>query len=167
MLKIYVNTWGNYNENGAAGGKWIQLPNPDLEEDLEAIAERMGDTDPEWFPNDYEWTCGYNLGKVSEYESISKLNEIAEELADLDGYDLEKLAAIVEEQTDDVEIALEQMDRCTYYPGMTLEEVAEQIVDECYNLPEFALRYFDYEAFARDLSFDGYHETTNGVICIN
>lgn len=166
MLKIYVNTWGNYNEHGAAGGKWIQLPDPDLDDTLEAIAERMGDTDPEWFANDYEWTCGYNLGKASEYESISKLNEIAEELAYLDDCDLEKLAAIVEEQTDYVEIAMEQLDDCTYYPGMTLEEVAEQIVDECYNLPEIALRYFDYEAFARDLRFDGYCETTHGVICI-
>lgn len=49
---------------------------------------------------------------------------------------------------------------------MTLEEVAEQLVEECYNLPEFALRYFDYEAFARDLRFDGYEETAHGVICI-
>ena len=54
----------------------------------------------------------------------------------------------------------------TYYDGMTLEEVAEQIVEECYDLPEIALRYFDYEAFARDLRFDGYTETEHGVICI-
>lgn len=26
MLKIYVNTWANYNENGAGGGRWITLP---------------------------------------------------------------------------------------------------------------------------------------------
>jgi hypothetical protein len=26
MLKIYLNTWKNYNENGADGGKWIELP---------------------------------------------------------------------------------------------------------------------------------------------
>ena len=29
------------------------------------------------------------------------------------------------------------------------------------------LRYFDFEAFARDLSFDGYAETSLGVICDN
>ena len=26
MLDIFVNTWGNYNENGADGGEWISLP---------------------------------------------------------------------------------------------------------------------------------------------
>ena len=41
------------------------------------------------------------------------------------------------------------------------------LISDCYNLPEFALRYFDYEAFARDLSFDGYTETKYGVILDN
>lgn len=55
----------------------------------------------------------------------------------------------------------------TYYAGMTLSDVAYWIVDECYDLPEIAKRYFDYDAFARDLGFDGYSETENGVIRID
>ena len=31
------------------------------------------------------------------------------------------------------------------------EDFAYRIVEECYNLPEFAKSYFDYEKFARDL----------------
>ena len=31
------------------------------------------------------------------------------------------------------------------------EDFAYQIVEECYDLPEFAKTYFDYEKFARDL----------------
>ena len=31
------------------------------------------------------------------------------------------------------------------------EDFAYQIVEECYDLPEFAKSYFDYEKFARDL----------------
>ena len=31
------------------------------------------------------------------------------------------------------------------------EDFAYQIVEECYELPEFAKTYFDYEKFARDL----------------
>ena len=54
---------------------------------------------------------------------------------------------------------------------MSLEDVAEEIVEECY-IPdnarnsdiEFFARYFNYEAFARDLGFDGYAETNFGVI---
>ena len=33
---------------------------------------------------------------------------------------------------------------------------AEMMLGECYELPDFALRYFDYERFARDLFMDGY-----------
>ena len=59
MLNIYLNTWGNYNENGADGGEWITLPmdEDELAEVMEKIADAMGDEDPEWFVNDYEWTC--------------------------------------------------------------------------------------------------------------
>ena len=39
MLKIYVNTWGNYNENGAEGGEWITLPMDS--DELEELKERM------------------------------------------------------------------------------------------------------------------------------
>ena len=31
------------------------------------------------------------------------------------------------------------------------EDFAYQIVEECYDLPEFAKTYFDYKQFARDL----------------
>ena len=57
MLNIFVNTWGNYNENGADGGEWITLPMDaeELEEVLENIAAAMGDNDPEWAIHDYEW----------------------------------------------------------------------------------------------------------------
>lgn len=168
MLKIYVNTWGNYNENGAEGGEWIHLPtdHDDLMNNLRRIANRMQDEDLEWFVNDYEWKNGRDFGKIEENTNIFHLNEIAEELEALDNWDLDKLEAIIEANTDDLEIAMEQLDNAIYYDGMTLEEVAEQIVDECYDLPEIALRYFDYEAFARDLRFDGYTETAHGVICI-
>ena len=26
MLNIFINTWKNYNENGADGGEWVTLP---------------------------------------------------------------------------------------------------------------------------------------------
>ena len=47
---------------------------------------------------------------------------------------------------------------------MDLVDVAYSIVEDCYNLPENIERYFDYEAFARDLGFDGYTETDYGTI---
>lgn len=69
MLNIFVNTWGNYNENGADGGEWITLPmDPkELEEVLENIAEAMGDEDPEWAIHNFEWTTEIEIEDISEY----------------------------------------------------------------------------------------------------
>ena len=54
-----------------------------------------------------------------------------------------------------------------YYRNMTMLDVAYEIIDECYDLEKTLGHlscYFDYNAFARDLSYDGYTETSNGVI---
>ena len=168
MLNIFVNTWGNYNTNGADGGQWITLPmDPDeLEEVLENIAALMGDDDPEWAIHDYEWTTEIELDEISEYANIFKLNEMCNDLDDLDEYEAEEIAAAVEAWDYTFAEALNRHQRgCfVFYQGRDLEEVAEEIINECYDLPEFALRYFDFEAFARDLRFDGYEETKYGVI---
>ena len=163
LISIYVNTWANYNENGADGGFWVELP-CDLDEVLERLAESTGEEvdEMEVFVNDFETTV--NGLEISENSNISDLNDLAEQLEALDEYDLEKLEAILEADGGSLENALDDIDDYTYYSGMTLEEVAEEIVNDCYDLPDFALRYFDFEAFARDLGFDGYTETENGVI---
>ena len=171
MLNIFVNTWGNYNENGADGGQWITLPmeEDELEEVLENIAALMKDEDPEWFINDYEWTIDMELGDVHEMDSIMEWNERCQEADDLEEYEAEEIAAAIEAYDYTFAEAFERQQRgCfIFYPGQDLQEVAESIIDECYNLPEFALRYFDYAAFARDLTFDGYTETRYGVILDN
>ena len=171
MLNIFVNTWGNYNENGADGGEWITLPmDPDeLAEVLENIAETMGDQDPEWAIHDYEWETDFELGDVHEMDSITDWNDLCNDAYSLEEWEAEEVAAAIEAYGYTFREALERHERgCfIFYQGRDLEEVAEEIIDECYNLPEFALRYFDYEAFARDLGFDGYTETKYGVICDN
>ena len=173
MLNIFVNTWGNYNVNGADGGQWITLPMEadELQEVLENIAALMKDEDPEWFINDYEWTIDTELGDVHEMDGITEWNERCQEVDDLEEWEAEEIAAAIEAYGYTFAEALDRQQRgCfIFYPGQDLEEVAEHIADECYlyDAPEFLARYFDYEAFARDLSFDGYTETTYGVILDN
>ena len=171
MLKIFVNTWGNYNVNGADGGEWIELPmdEDELEAKLAMIASNMGDEDPEFAIHDYEWTSKVDFGKVGEMDSITDWNELCNEADAIDEDELEGMAAAIGAFGYSFREALDRCQRgCfTFYPGQTLTEVAEMIVDECYDLPEFAMRYFDYEAFARDLGIDGYMETDYGVICDN
>ena len=174
MLNIFVNTWGNYNENGADGGEWITLPmDPEeLEEVLENIAALMGDNDPEWAIHDYEWTTEIDLDEINELDNILELNEYCNELDRLDEWEAEEIAAAVEAYGYTFAEAYERQQRgCfIFYRGMDMEEVAEEIINDCYftkDTPDIFTRYFDYEAFARDLSFDGYTNTKYGVICDN
>ena len=163
LISVFLNTWVNYNENGADGGFWVELP-CDLDEALERLAESTGEEvdEMEVFINDFE--TDINGLEISENTNISDLNDLAERLEALDKYDLEKLEAILEADGGSLENALDNIDDYTYYANMSLEDVAYEIVDECYDLPDIAQRYFDYKAFARDLGFDGYTETENGVI---
>ena len=173
MLNIFVNTWGNYNVNGADGGEWITLPiDPaELDEVLKNIAEAMGDSDPEWAIHDYEWETEIEMDEISEYDDIHELNEKCQEIDGLEEWEAEEIAAAIDAFGYTFAEAMDRQQRgCfTFYPGQDLEEVAEHIADECYlyDAPEFLTRYFDYEMFARDLSYDGYHETKYGVICDN
>jgi antirestriction protein len=171
MLNIFVNTLGNYNENGADGGKWLTLPtDPDtLEEELETLAATMGDNDPEWAIHDYEWTTDFDLFEISELDNITELNERLQDLESLDEWELEEVAAAMEAFSYDFLEAVDRQQRgyFTLYRNMDLTEVAEELVNECYftkDTPDIFTRYFDYEAFGRDLSFDGYTETKYGVI---
>ena len=163
LISVFLNTWGNYNENGADGGFWIELP-CNLDEVLERLAASTGEDvdEMEVFINDFETEIS-GL-EISENTDISDLNDLVEQLESLNEYELEKLEAILESDGGSLENALDNIDDYIYYSNMSLEDVAYEIVNECYDLSEFAQRYFDYEAFARDLGYDGYTETENGVI---
>lgn len=171
MLNIFVNTWGNYNVHGADGGEWVTLPMDadELENELARIAAAMGDNDPEWAIHDFEWTSEIELREINELENINELNEELQEIDSLDEWEQEEIAAAMEAFEHNFCVALEyqRSGYYTFYRGMDLTDVAEELVNECYftrNTPDIFTRYFDYEAFGRDLRFDGYEETKYGVI---
>lgn len=164
-ISIFLNTWGNYNENGADGGFWVSLP-CDIEYMLQHLAKSTGeDADEiEAFINDSETDIdGLEIG---ELDDIRGLNDLAEQLDELDEWELEQLAAYMEAEGGTLENALENFDDCIFYEGARLIDVAYELADEMLaDAPEFCQNYFDYESFARDLGFDGYKETSRGVIC--
>ena len=175
-IKIYVANLGKYNE-GELVGEWLSLPA--TEEEIEQMYVRIKvahyDEDGEFVPyyeedgiiyeetaiHDYE--SDFDNLSIGEWDSIEELNELAE---DIEPEDIELLDAIIEVTGCTLKEAIDQKWNVTYYSGMSLEDVAYELVEDCYNLDDFAKRYFDYEAFARDLSFDGYTETKNGVLFI-
>lgn len=176
-IRIYIANLGKYNE-GYLVGEWISLPA--TEEELEALYVRIK---VGHYNEDGEYVAGYQEGysfyeevaihdyeteisglEIHEYENIEKLNELAEEL---EQQDLEVIEAIIDATGCDLEEAINRIDDAIFYHNQSLIDVAYEIVEQRYDLPEIAQRYFDYEAFARDLSFDNYYEVKNGVICIN
>ena len=160
MLNIFVNTWGNYNENGADGGEWITLPmDPDeLEEKLEEIAANMGDHDPEWAIHDFEWTTEWEGREIGEMESITELNEYIQALDDLEAWEQETYCAAVECWGFEY-VSIEDIEDYNLYPDIQSDyDLGYYWAEEsgCYDLSGMGSlkNYIDYEAFGRDIRFE-------------
>ena len=164
MFKVFITNLGKYNE-GELVGKWVDLPCDDITAELESIGVKANSRYEEYFITDYENEVGYEVG---EYESLEKLNELAERLKDLDNYDMEELQAYMEVYCNDIHTALEALDDCLFWPRYDMEAVAEELVDEGYfgYIPDCIRAYIDYKALARDLACECYYETQGGVIYI-
>lgn len=166
MLKIYLTNLGKYNE-GYLIGEWVELPVSD--EELEKVLERIeiGGMYEETFITDYE--TDVDGVDVHEFDSIEKLNELAETLEGLEDYDLEVVEAMLSEGYK-LEDALERKDDCIVWTDCDdMEDVAIAYCEECGILdaiPENLRNYFDYEAFGRDMSFEGHYVFTNRGNCV-
>ena len=162
-MKAYITNLGKYNE-GCLVGKWIDFPidEDDFASELESIGVKENTMYEEWFITDYDCSLFDMYDAFGEYPNIDDINEVAEALEDHES----EFTALMEVCSYTDALGYLESENYTFYEGMTLEDVAYEFVEECYNLPEIAQRYFDYKAFARDLSFDGYSETSNGVIYI-
>lgn len=160
-MKGFITNLGKYNE-GELVGKWIDFPidEDDFQYELESIGVKENTMYEEWFITDYDCSLFDMYDAFGEYPSIGDINEVAEALEDHES----EFTALMEVCSYTDALGYLESENYTFYKDMTLEDVAYELVEECYNLPEIALRYFDYAAFARDLSFDGYSETSNGVI---
>lgn len=175
-ISVIIGSWGSYNEcnERALGSKWLTLNDYDswekIEEELESEGFILDGIDEELFIQDVEnvpfstnWDYTnpedlFNLLKESGILDDEYLYEVAEAYCEIESFeDFESLVA---------NHGNNWSDGIAYYSGQTLEDVAYDLMNDCYTIPDYLSNYIDYEAFARDLSFDGYHECSNGVICI-
>lgn len=167
MLRIYLTNLGKYNE-GMLVGEWVDLPVS--EEELEKVFKRIGINDEyeEYFITDYE--SDIDGVKVGEYENIDDLNELAEALEDLDSEEENVLSVMLEDGCTFEEALKKIKDRdyMVYYNCDSMEDVAYQVVEESGLLdgvPEKVARYFNYEAYVRDLEIEGtFYQINNAYI---
>ena len=157
--RIYVGTYAKYNE-GSIFGKWLDLSDySDKDEFYEACRELHKDEqDPELMFQDWEYIPS---GLIGESWLSDNIFEIIEAIDDMDddkkaafevwlnheSYDLSSkdINDLISSFEDDFQGAYKDE-----------EDYAYEVVEECYDLPEFAKTYFDYEKFARDLFMTDY-----------
>ena len=159
MIKLYINTWGNYNENGADGGEWVALPMDadELNEKLDSIAERLRDDDAEFFINDVDNETDINL-RINENDDIFKINEFAEKLETLNKWEYETLCAIADYFGFDWE-DIDNIDEYNLYTDINDEcdlGYYWAVESGCYNLEKMGnlAYYIDYEKFGRDIAIE-------------
>ena len=147
---VYVGTYAKYN-NGDLTGEWVDLTRfANKEEFLRYCHELHNDeSDPEFMFQDYE-------GFPEKYYSESSIDEkVWDYIKKCDEYDQSLVDAVIDNGYD-----LDKVDDAIIYPNcLDMTDVAREYIDEIGG-PE-ALgkdtyeRYFDYDAFGRDMSFDG------------
>jgi antirestriction protein len=168
--RIYVACLASYN-NGTLHGAWIDA-NQDADEIRQDIVDQVLSTSPhptpgitgvardgsvyphcseEWAIHDYE---GFGGLKLSEYESIDTVAELARLIAEHGG----AYAAYVDAVGSDY--ATEDGFRDAYHgEHKSGEDYAEEFATECYDLAKMGnlANYIDWEKFARDMTYDGWH----------
>ena len=111
--------------------------------------------------------------KIDEHASIDTLNELEEDLESLSEEDIDAINIIVNEAGYTVEEAMDIVnanDYLIYYECYNMTDVAYAIIEEngtLNNVPEILSRYFDYEAFGRDLKLEGnFYLGNNNGVCV-
>ncbi|MDR0796915.1 MAG: antirestriction protein ArdA [Tannerella sp.] len=157
--RIYVGTYAKYND-GSIFGDWMDLSDySDSEEFYTACRELHNDEeDPELMFQDWE---NIPSGLISESSLSKNIFEVIETVSDLEETRQEAFGVWLNHtgndiDTNDIHGLIKSFEDDYQGEYKDEEDFAYHIVEECYELPEFALTYFDYEKFARDLFIGDY-----------
>jgi len=171
-MRIYITDLEAYN-NGHLVGQWYQLPmNEDLlAESIENVLQEGRDIcedthfHEEYFITDFE--CDYM--NIEEYANLSKLNEIAEAMDEIDENGVKAINFLLENHfVKDIFEAIESYeDDVRIYEDSSMEDLAYNLIEECYdfeNIPDIITNNIDYEKIGRDLEIEGnYYKVDNHI----
>ena len=161
-IKLFMNTWANYNENGADGGitptGWMSL------DEAEEYAEKYAEYEP--FINDTE-NVPKGLG-VDEYSNIPETIDMLRKYEDFDDTQREVFAAFIDNGYEaDEAFSIVDDDDYFYIEGDSDTDLAYNYIDETGGVEQLGRdtleQYFDYDAFGRDLAYD-FIKTENGYV---
>lgn len=159
---IYCGTYGKYN-SGNLSGMWLNVSTFESYEDFVnfCLAIHADEEDPELMFQDGEnipdSLCSESMGEKG-FEKIMEYCELCDE------YNVSAVGDFLEFYSP------EDLDRMhDAYGGVydSEEDFARETVNECYDLDKMMgslARYFDYEAFARDLFLNDYKFGSHGTV---
>lgn len=157
---VWIGCLAAYN-SGRLYGEWVEIPDDveDLREEIKRVLK--GSPEPmaeEWAFMDYE----YVPSAFGENPDLEKLCEYAR-LYNEHG---EAITAFIEIFGVD-DLSEDKFDDCYRGSWDSFEDYADEYADEqiaCFATKdtEFLERYFDYEKFARDLSYDFHNHYIGG-----
>ena len=159
-FEAFITNLGKYNE-GELIGEWVKFPCDS--EELEQVFERIGINEyyEEFFITDYDCYVPGLYDKLGEYESIETLNELAETIESLDSWEYDTLCAVLEAQSfeslEDIITEAQDLNNYTLIDAHDNYDLGYYFAIECdcLNIPDSIVNYFDFEAYGRDISFDG------------
>ena len=159
---LYCGTYGKYN-SGNLRGMWVDVSTFDNYEDFISFcyAIHADENDPELMYQDFA-----NIPDSLYHESMGEeeFNNLLEYCELCDDYSVEAVDDFLEifrpEDLDNMQDA---------YVGEydSKEDFAREIVSDCYDIEKMMgdlARYFDYEAFARDLFMCDYRFGSHGTV---
>lgn len=161
-IKLFMNTWANYNENGADDGitptGWMSL------DEAEEYAEKYAEYEP--FINDTD-----NVPiefDINEYSNIPETVDMLRKYEDFDDWQREVFVAFIDDGYNvDEAFSIVDGGDYVYIQADNDAELAENYIDDMGGIEELGRdtleQYFDYDAFGRDLAYD-FIKTENGYV---
>lgn len=153
---IYVASLTDYN-NGMLHGVWIEVDDKDADDikaEVDAMlaasptAKRTGDVAEEWAIHDYSGFPRDSIGEYTSFDDVVKLAVALEEHGE------DAFGAFISAFGTDIDEAIEHF--ADVYQGeyKSEEDYAATLLEDAgmlSELPDWAINYFDYDAYARDL----------------
>lgn len=174
-FRVYVGTYAKYNA-GSLFGEWLDLSDyEDLAGFYQACLKLHEDEEsPELMFQDYENIPQFLISECSLDENMYVYMEAVSEMDDLRAVAFEIYCSCIEgwlKRGDSIEELLDKFnDSYQGYYGNgsadTKEEFAYYLIEETgllSGIPDILTRYFDYEAYGRDLFLDGFSEYNGHV----
>lgn len=191
MINIYIANLGKYNE-GILKGAWLELPatEEEIQETMVKVGVAtydeegnfsMGKEEGIYFYEEYaihDWECDIDGLYINQYDSIEKLNEMAEQLEELDEYEKRCLDALIECDSDIIERLLKnenvadllenhiflELDKEEMNENVALGYALAEMNGVIYELEKIGMEgYFDYEKYGRDAGYEGAYVASNWI----